>query len=955
VPISSIKKFSKNKIQLANDAIIDILDMNNVHVRSLYVFGLIKFEVNEEQFRILVPNSSVTKIISILEKFYRTTANKEEFYAKFSKKHMSIKHAIDLFSKMQRSYINSKLYNAYLGEHKAALTYASKVTRTYGYDDYKKCIKHAKLILKPSYLEQCNKHYISKSKQIYSQFFKEVESSPLNEDQQDAVLTDEDITIVLAGAGSGKTSVISAKVAFILNNYLANPDEILVMAFNADAAMELKERISKIADHGSGVEIGTFHRIGNKYLRMDKKNTTLVDENKIKKKAILSQLLISRFKSDDLFFYKYLEAFYICNCHIEAHKHKTKKSYTEACRYADLVTYQSETVKSTEELSIANFLYINGVNYIYEKKYEHVDYNYTPDFYLPDYDIYIEHYGVDRSYRAPNWFSNPKKYADDIFRKRKVHLKHDTILVETYSYMFYEGNIFDELRSRLTALGVEFKNAIKYDSIDNLLALENKAYKLHQTFDIVCGTISQYMANNLSYEYLLDKANKHSSRVKLMPYLKVFPEIYNMYISYLSKRNMIDFDLMIMEGIENIKSFNTSHYKYIIVDECQDFSKGRLDIVKAFKDNSHENVKYFFVGDDWQSINRFAGSNMVLMQSKEDLAMLGCQKTVKLKMTYRYPQSVADVSSSFITKNARQIKKEILSPKISKGKSFHIRHLKKGVSEIDEILNCVENILAGKDSSIVSILILGRYAKYTLNGDQASGNNFWMKKFQEIGYQVETNHNDKFVCISKNGKKAKIRELTIHKSKGLGADHVIVRGLSGIIRGFPSKIESDPIIELFLPYVDDYPYSEERRLFYVAITRTKNDVYMVVDSKNPSIFSLEIQRDYKEYIDSNQELCSNCDIGYLSISPKGFKKCSACGLSLFRCSKCNTGCISPVYNDAKCSNKECDNVAKKCPSCNIGFLVPRESNKGDKISRFFGCSNYATEVRCRYTDTESVF
>ena len=97
-----------------------------------------------------------------------------------------------------------------------------------------------------------------------------------------------------------------------------------------------------------------------------------------------------------------------------------------------LDTFSGERVKSVEELMIANFLFLKGVNYEYEKTYPHGDHMYRPDFYLTDYDIWLEHFGIDKHGRA-KWLSEfqEKQYLKSIHKKHAKHRLYRTKLLET--------------------------------------------------------------------------------------------------------------------------------------------------------------------------------------------------------------------------------------------------------------------------------------------------------------------------------------------------------------------------------------------------------------------------------------------------------------------------------------------------------------------------------------------
>lgn len=86
----------------------------------------------------------------------------------------------------------------------------------------------------------------------------------------------------------------------------------------------------------------------------------------------------------------------------------------------------------------------------------------------------------------------------------------------------------------------------------------------------------------------------------------------------------------------------------------------------------------------------------------------------------------------------------------------------------------------------------------------------------------------------------KIEFLTVHKSKGLEADYVILLLCNKDTYGFPSLVNDDPVLNYVLTKTDQFPYGEERRLFYVAITRAKIKTLILYDKRFPSVFVDEI-------------------------------------------------------------------------------------------------------------------
>ncbi|MBO6145636.1 MAG: UvrD-helicase domain-containing protein [Bacilli bacterium] len=295
--------------------------------------------------------------------------------------------------------------------------------------------------------------------------------------------------------------------------------------------------------------------------------------------------------------------------------------------------------------------------------------------------------------------------------------------------------------------------------------------------------------NNLKYsnEYIL---------------LKIIKEIYIEYQEELNSTYKVDFNDMINEGINILKNKGyIKPYKYIIIDEYQDTSFTKYNLIKEIKKIT--NAKLFVVGDDFQSIYRFTGCNLdIFIKFKKYYKN---SKILKIKNTYRNSQELINIAGSFIMKNKNQIKKKLLSNKRI-DKPIRIIYTTNIKSTFKKLINKIDT----------DILVLGRN-----NSDM---------------YKVMDSQTDK------------VKFLTVHKSKGLEEENVIIINLEDNILGFPSKIENHKILKYVLNEKDMYPYEEERRLFYVALTRTKNYVYLIVDKNNQSIFVKEIIKNNRKNI-----------------------------------------------------------------------------------------------------------
>lgn len=309
--------------------------------------------------------------------------------------------------------------------------------------------------------------------------------------------------------------------------------------------------------------------------------------------------------------------------------------------------------------------------------------------------------------------------------------------------------------------------------------------------------INLYKSNYNDINYLLNLYQKSHFINKI--YFKIILEIYHIYNQELKASNLYDFNDMIKIATNNINNnLIKTNYKYIIIDEFQDTSLNRFKLINAIiKQN---NAKIFVVGDDYQSIYRFTGCNLDIFLNFNKL--VNNLNIINLDYNYRNPKEIIDVANSFIMKNKNQIKKETICLK-NINKPIKICFYKNKRTAIEKILKYIDT----------KYLILGR------NNKDKDLFNVQDKPF-----------------------------LTIHKSKGLEEDNIILINLTNNNNSLPSKIKNHKIINKIIK-TDYYPYEEERRLFYVALTRTRNNIYLLVPKSNYSIFIKELMKKYKNYIE----------------------------------------------------------------------------------------------------------
>lgn len=534
------------------------------------------------------------------------------------------------------------------------------------------------------YVKVYNKSYVETQKERLRIYLDDVEGKKLDEQQRTALITDEYSNLIIAGAGSGKTLTILGKVKYLIEQKNVNPENILLLSFTKKTVDELNERLRNM---GLGARGTTFHKLG--YDVIKKFQTSLpsvTNENTIRK-------VIKDYLEKDIIKHKEeLEAYIeYMSCYVNIPKEndcyeslgekldaekgvdfQTLKSRCEAeteqlnkVSKLSLNTFQGERVKSVEELIIANFLYLHGIEYEYEKKYPYGSIIYRPDFYLKDYDIYLEHFGIDEN-NCAKWLTplNEKKYVEEIEVKREAHKTHQTKLLETYSYYHRKNILLEKLKEMLEGENVVFKKR-DVESIYKKVSQNDKEYgkeitKLIETFINLCKS-RQLSYDSISSLFMDESKERNRFMLKRQKlFLKFSLQILKKYDNTLQDICEIDFNDMINHAAELIVHNQPQYtYQYIIIDEYQDISYSRFNLINQIRELS--GAKLICVGDDWQSIYRFAGSDISLFSNFEKY--VGPYEKLLIEQTYRNSQSLIDITSRYIQKNKQQIEKHPKSKK----------------------------------------------------------------------------------------------------------------------------------------------------------------------------------------------------------------------------------------------------------------------------------------------------
>ncbi|CAH8223076.1 DNA helicase IV [Vibrio aestuarianus] len=500
-----------------------------------------------------------------------------------------------------------------------------------------------------------NQSWLETERKNWEVLFSQVERSPLNLSQQYAVLLNDDHNLILAGAGSGKTSVLTARVAYLLQSHLAQAEELLLVAFGRDAAKEMEQRIdARIGMAAEQVRVNTFHQLGLKIL--------------------------------------------------------------------------------------------NDVE---------------------DGDVVISPIALDSNLKQAWCVDWLKKHwmTPTNFKRWQKHLSN-------WPIAYLAGD--DELGSH-----VENPKLIAW--------LEKQ--------------LDQLAMLGLGKKELQQRLIDHHDYTRLNSELSLCWPCYQAWQQMLKEQKQIDFNIMISRATEYVvKGKFKSPWKFIMIDEYQDISPQRMALIQALCDQNPQTCNLFAVGDDWQSIYQFAGSDV-------DLTMGFTERfphsTVhNLDTTYRFNDQLGAVANQFIQVNPNQIRKTLNSFKQQKQKSVFIAPS----SNLEKILDQLNR----QASQTKSVLLLGRnhYHKPELLKD-------WQNHYRSLDIEF----------------------MTCHASKGKEADFVIIVGVDE--GQFPARVKALHIDGALAQSSDDFPYAEERRLFYVALTRAKEKVW-ITHSGSGSMFVREL-------------------------------------------------------------------------------------------------------------------
>lgn len=392
----------------------------------------------------------------------------------------------------------------------------------------------------------------------------------------------------------------------------------------------------------------------------------------------------------------------------------------------------------------------------------------------------------------------------------KIIKKYENINISQVDYLEY---IIDEYFNNIVLENeILMYNILKYLKVKQIKNIKetyisfinNNPYEIEALKKLISKFIHLFKANNYSLEY-------YKKITKKTFILKFIYHLHKIYIEELNSNLEVDFDDMINLAASMVNKTNLK-YKYVIIDEYQDTSQTRFSLIKNILNKT--NAKLLAVGDDFQSIYRFTGCDLNIFLNFKSYFK---EATIlKIENTYRNSYELIKTAGKFIMKNKLQMRKTLNSPKrLSNPIKIIYYNNKKYIFK--KLINHIYTY------SKEEIMIIGRNNKDIYD---VIDNDFTLENSGNLIYKPHPN--------------IKMRYLTAHKSKGLEAENVVIINMDDKVMGFPSKLEDEKILKYVMKSKIIYPYEEERRLFYVALTRTKNNVYLLTSYNKTSIFVKEL-------------------------------------------------------------------------------------------------------------------
>ena len=867
--------------------------------------------------------------------------------------------------------------------------------------------------------------------------------------QQRAVVVAEDTQLVLAGAGTGKTQTMAAKVADALRRGRTTPEGVAVVTFTNKAAREIRDRIGKLAGQSiDGMFVGTIHRLAKEVLtQAPGAGGTRIDaigEPGSQRYQALERMLDDVLKADASL-HEALAVRMQAHVRIPPNDGKRDEKVRVSLRTGAI------DVRSHGEAAICRVLDERGITFDYEAAYveapateekrkqesEAAKVKCLASGYRPDFKItldegsvvWLEHWAVDGKRNPPKGWEPEarRKYVEGMQWKRRAHDLLGTRLAETDW-----GQYAEALRGERDwdATVVE---AIAHAAGQEAGALNERFPRKEddwtpeaETIWVMVQEVSEWIGaagrcglDEADIGRRIEGMDAGSGRDEAQALATLSKAVSARYEAHLKDAGTTDFEKMVIDAAKALETGKTRPgVEMVIVDEWQDVNGAQERFVQALSRHggkAGQRPALCVVGDDWQSIYGFQGGDPGYTR---DFAEKGdaCERT-DLARTWRFGKRRAHASRIWALGDTQAVDKqvegdesrdgvgavtEIVGRTMTKAGAERLGGTAGQESAETAIRGILEKIGAKERGRKAEVLLLAR-RRNTVADRKRSGSEETRKVLEEwrtqpwrIPSEVDERNEEEVRtaarerarqrkakgldhqalrgAVGRAGVSLDLETMTVHGAKGLEADYVIfVQGREWKVK---DELRENALKRALLPLLPAGANGpeEERRVWYVALTRAKSGTYVVEpprESEDMALFD-ELWRDEKrEYGVGEAELaewlepysggtrCPRCaamgQSGRLVArtrkkEEKGFVGCTSfrytdvagatpCGHTERRCPMCGKGVVRRTNGEiGQCTERECGAVVPLC-GCEVPkpMAVRRNRRTGES---FWGCQDY---------------
>ncbi len=869
-------------------------------------------------------------------------------------------------------------------------------------------------------------------------------------------MTGEDTTVILAGAGTGKTKTLIARVADLLQHDNILPEQVAVVSFTVKSAEEIKSRVQAQLDHDTGdMCIGTIHALARKIIEAasgQKPRLHPFAKNTLQRRAWISNQIKDLLKADAWL----RDAIYEHWMNIEFSRLsvETVNKLEPEPLYRAAGKGETALLRSKAESAVALALWTHRIEYEYEREMPippslgtEQEKSYHPDFYLPREKIWIEVWAFgDDGKLPPDWAeSEQSEYRRTYHWKHNVHREMGTRLVEVRAgdrwTCLRRGESFADLVLTRISEKTDHPHAWLKEQRSRRRPTEEigaETRRLWGDYEIngLSHDIDEWMTTVRNRRFMPQERWRHligsNDPMVVGALWAIGKRVMKRYLAELRESGQPDYQAQIEWAIEALEERQASvPWSELLVDEYQDTNPLQEDllhaIVNGFEHTSEGGLpgRLWVVGDDWQAIYGFQGSDVERIRK-----LWHDKRTAKiaLKQTYRFGAALAELSRNFVCRDPRALDKELLGhadgwrdphhpapvqsmtwtlgekglqaarqwigevgggDKTSAvlcvlkaiGAHGRARHDAHGLRPRVMILARRRNTLEDRGGSIGEVqkeVMSGWLEKRGSMPEEARGSETAMKTCarEEAGKRMAAGLDH--AAIRQAGQDLRLEvdlsTRTIHGAKGLEADYVVLVDPGGNSKRRASESALRKALEPFGQPKD--ASAEERRVWYVALTRTRRKVYLVTagqtqeaaplveellqqTSEPGSAVGMDELVEFCELIPSVTVECPRCSRDAVHASqaqlvirqgPHGaFAGCTGYGDPTHECRHaeslcpfCNKALVQRIgESEGQCSSPLCGQMVELC-ECDPPMPMKIRTNVKDK-TRFWGCARYNSE------------